>query len=45
MKKKIIGSEYSNTNLNQSVYPHLQLILDVLKENGELIADNWRWTY
>lgn len=40
MKKKIIGSEYSDTNLNQSVCSHLQPILDVLKKNGALIADD-----
>ena len=40
MKKRIIVSEYSNKNLNQSLCSHLQPVLDVLRENGALIADN-----
>jgi len=42
MKKKIIGSEYADENLENSVCSHLQPILDLLKENGAILTNGMR---
>lgn len=39
MKRKISGSQFSDTNLEYSVCSHLQPILDFLKDHGAVLNE------